>query len=159
MPRPSQWRGPATAVWVALAAAGCLCSQRREPPFGRARVQVGRRSIEVEVANTPDLIAQGLMGRRSLAPDQGMLFVYRVEQILAFWMKDTTVPLDLVFLDRDGRILEIVSMEPMNRRQLRSKARAKFALEMNRGWFAANGVKVGDAVRIPAAVAASAERR
>jgi len=120
---------------------------------------VGPRTVEVEVANTPDLIARGLMGRRSLAPDEGMLLVYRVEQILAFWMKDTPLPLDLAFLDRDGRVLEIVSMEPMSRRRHVSKERAKFALEMNRGWFAANGVKVGDAVRIPAPVAASAERR
>ena len=159
MPRPSQRRGLAAAAWVALAAAGCLCSQRREPSFGRARIQVGPRTVEVEVANTPDLIARGLMGRRSLAPDEGMLLVYRVEQILAFWMKDTPLPLDLAFLDRDGRVLEIVSMEPMSRRRHVSKERAKFALEMNRGWFAANGVKVGDAVRIPAPVAASAERR
>ena len=71
-------------------------------------------------------------------------------------MKDTRVPLDIAFLKADGWICDVQQMDPKDLESHRSEMQARFALEMNQGWFAANGVKVGDTVEIPNEVANSA---
>lgn len=150
-----------SAAPVLLFASACSlsCKSGYSPPaihFHKATIRVKGKPVVVEVANTSDKIARGLMHRRSLPRDEGMLFVYSVEQILAFWMRDTRIALDIAFIESDGRIAQIVAMEPLARKSRLSETRAMFALEMNRGWFASNCVKVGDFVEIPDDVANSA---
>ena len=151
-----------SAASVLLLASACSLSCRSgDGPlvvhFDKATIRVKRKPVVVEVANTRDRIARGLMYRRSLPRDEGMLFVYSIEQILSFWMRDTPIPLDVAFIDSDGRIAQITAMKPLTRRGCLSETRAMFGLEMNRGWFEANGVTVGDFVDIPEDVASSAD--
>jgi hypothetical protein len=87
------------------------------------------------------------MFRDALPRDQGMLFVYDYPQHLTFWMKNTTVPLDIAFISAENRIEEILAMTPLSEKIYRSRKPALFALEVNRGWFRKNGVKVGDRIR------------
>ena len=149
------------ALVLTAGASGCWrprAAQEARPGirFDRAVIKVKGKAVTVEVANTPDKIARGLMYRDSLPRDEGMLFVYPVEQILSFWMRNTRIPLDIAFIQDDGTIAQIARMEPLSRRSCQSGRRARFALEMNRGWFEANGVEVGDRVEIPEEAAESA---
>ena len=107
------------------------------------------KPLWVQIARTEEEQARGLMFRGHLGRDEGMLFVYEREQILAFWMKNTPLPLSIAFLDRRGKIIDIQAMEPFSLQVHYSTFPAQYALEVNRGWFRKNGIQVGDAIQIP----------
>jgi len=96
--------------------------------------------VTAEVAATVAARTVGLMRRFSLRPDHGMLFVFDAPQPLAFWMKDTYIPLSIAFIAADGRILNIEDMAPQTESTHGSRGRAMFALEMKKGWFAQFGI-------------------
>ena len=110
------------------------------------------KTIKVEVARTEKEKERGLMFRERLGKDEGMLFVYEREERLSFWMKNTRLPLSIAFIDKGGRIVDIQDMEPFSLETHMSAYPARYALEMNRGWFAREGIKVGDLVKIPPTV-------
>ena len=110
------------------------------------------KTIKVEVARTEKEKERGLMFRGRMGKDEGMLFVYEREEMLSFWMKNTRLPLSIAFIDKGGRIVDIQDMEPFSLETHTSAHPATYALEMNRGWFAKEGVKVGDSVKIPSTV-------
>lgn len=102
--------------------------------------------VTAEVATTEATRSVGLMRRFSLRPDHGMLFVFATPRPLAFWMKDTYVPLSIAFIGADGRIRHIDDMAPQTENTHGSRGLALFALEMKKGWFAQNGITAGDVV-------------
>jgi hypothetical protein len=87
------------------------------------------------------------MFRSSLPEDRGMVFVYPEEGRHAMWMKNTPIPLSVAFIGRDGTILNIEDMAPHSERSHAAAGEAKYALEVNRGWFTRRGIKPGDRVR------------
>jgi hypothetical protein len=103
-------------------------------------------TLTVEVAATPQARETGLMNRFSLQTDHGMLFVFEAPQPLAFWMKNTYIPLSIAFVDRNGRILNIEDMRPQDESTHWSNGQALFAIEMRQGWFAKRGIAAGDRV-------------
>lgn len=105
----------------------------------------GRRLV-AEVASTPVQREIGLMNRFSLQPDHGMLFVFETAQPLAFWMKNTFIPLSVAFVDANGRILNIESMAPQDLATHWSQGAALYAIEMRQGWFLDHGIAAGDVV-------------
>lgn len=105
------------------------------------------KEIRVEVAKTPEERALGLMGRKELGKEEGMLFIFEEEGYHSFWMKNTFIPLSIAFIDREGRIVNIMDMEPLSLRSHTPSRPILYALEMNQGWFSKHGVKVGDVVR------------
>ncbi len=107
-------------------------------------VRVGGVAITVEIADTPALRERGLMHRDSLPANHGMLFVYPDEQVRSFWMRNTKIPLDIAFIDRNGTVVDVERMEAQTDENTVSSSPAMYALEMAAGWFAANGVDVGD---------------
>ena len=107
---------------------------------------IGDHKLSVEVASTPGTRETGLMDRFSLQSDHGMLFVFEAPQPLAFWMKNTYIPLSIAFVDRNGRILNIEDMRPQDEATHWSKGQALYAIEMRQGWFAARGIAAGDVV-------------
>ncbi|MFQ5746768.1 MAG: DUF192 domain-containing protein [Gemmatimonadota bacterium] len=121
---------------------------RVDPSTGRLirtqNVTVGGVPILVEIADTDALRQLGLMNRDSLETDAGMLFIYPEERILSFWMRNTRIPLDIAFIDRTGRIVNIEPMEAQTDTTHESRGPAMYALEMALGWFAAHGVGPGD---------------
>jgi len=110
------------------------------------------KTIKVEVARTEKEKERGLMFREQMGKDEGMLFVYERQDWLSFWMKNTPLPLSIAFIDKDGKIVDIQDMEPFILVTHISAHPATYALEMNRGWFAREGIKVGDLVKIPSTV-------
>ncbi|TGN19194.1 DUF192 domain-containing protein [Leptospira idonii] len=107
---------------------------------------IGDRSLKLEVANNPSTRAVGLMHRTRLGEDEGMLFVFPKEEYLSFWMKNTLIPLTLGYFSEDMRLLETHDMTPNQTKEVYNSMKpAKYALEVNLGWFAKN--KIGkDAV-------------
>ena len=113
---------------------------------GTIPLTIGDTRIRVEVADEEVERSQGLMFRDTLAADAGMLFVYPDVRERTFWMKNTRVPLSVAFLDPTGVIVRIADMRPLDTNLTASGAPVGYALEMNRGWFAAHGVREGDRV-------------
>jgi len=110
---------------------------------------IGGKTIKVEVARAEKEKERGLMFRERMGKDEGMLFVYEREERLSFWMKNTRLPLSIAFIDKGGKIVDIQDMEPFSLDTHTSAYPARYALEMNRGWFAKEGIKAGDLVKIP----------
>jgi uncharacterized membrane protein (UPF0127 family) len=134
---------------AALLCAACGNGAPPAVPGAQLRVDwltVAGHRITVELAREPEERARGLMFRDSLPPDHGMLFVFAGEEIQAFWMRNTKIPLSIAFADTNGRIVRIADLEPLDERPVTSIAPARYALEMNRGWFAAHAVVAGDAI-------------
>jgi len=105
------------------------------------------RELTVEIAATPQSRSCGLSRRSRLPENRAMLFVYPKPQKLSFWMKETFVPLSIAFIDDAGRITAILKMDLMPATRLYSSpGKARYALEVNQGWFEENGVGVGDVV-------------
>jgi uncharacterized membrane protein (UPF0127 family) len=105
------------------------------------------KEIWVEVARTPEEQSRGLMGRRHLGQDEGMFFIFETEDYHGFWMKDTQIPLSIAFIDKEGRIVKITNMKPLSLKLHNPPSLILYALEMEKDWFSAHGVKVGDIVR------------
>lgn len=120
--------------------AGSALAQGSPP---RAELLAGFHRIVAEVAATPAERSQGLMHRQKLGANEGMLFVFPVTATHCFWMKNTPLPLSIAFLDERGQIVDIAEMAPNSEENHCPKQAARFALEMNAGWFAAKGLKPG----------------
>ena len=102
--------------------------------------------IAVELANTFESRQLGLMHRSHLPQDGGMLFVFPDCTQRNFWMRNTYIPLSIAYISEDNRILNIESMHPFDENHTPSMGPAKYALEMNQGWFTRNGICPGDVV-------------
>ena len=110
----------------------------------------GKHVFTVELATTREQQATGLMFRRDLAPGHGMLFVYPGTSPVAMWMKNTFIPLDMLFIDTQGRITHIVERTvPESTELIGSKGPVKAVLEVRGGTASRLGIKVGDRVRHP----------
>ncbi len=107
-------------------------------------LRIGQHAIRAEIADTPETREHGLMQRKTLCADCGMLFVFPAATRQAFWMKNTSLPLAIAFAGSDGRIINIEEMQPYSLDIHYSQADALYALEMNSGWFAAHGIHPGD---------------
>jgi uncharacterized membrane protein (UPF0127 family) len=106
----------------------------------------GFHRIQAEVANTPQSRAQGLMYRQEMAQHRGMLFVFQDSAPHCFWMKNTLLPLSIAFLDEAGRIVSLAEMQPKSEDNHCAAKPARYALEMNAGWFSQRGLKAGDTI-------------
>jgi uncharacterized membrane protein (UPF0127 family) len=104
---------------------------------------VAGHKVTVEVADTEATRMQGLMHRRILPENRGMLFVFREVTHHAMWMMNTHVPLSVAFLDERGLIINIADMQPQTRDTHAAAKPAKYALEVNQGWFAKRDIKPG----------------
>jgi uncharacterized protein len=108
----------------------------------------GTATVRVEVARTPSEQEKGLMDRPSLSDDAGMVFVFAETAPHGFWMKNTLVPLDLVFIGEDGRVAAVVERTPLGLDVDDGGVKSRYVLEVNRGWSRAHGVRPGDRVHL-----------
>jgi uncharacterized membrane protein (UPF0127 family) len=139
--------GPMKAARV-LAAVLMLASfaSFAEVTFKASQVKVGAHPLKVEVAAEEPQRMQGLMFRKSLGREDGMLFIFDEPAYHSMWMKNTLIPLSVAFIDRDGVILNILDMEPQTLDSHMAAGPAVYAIETNKGWFAAKKIKPGDKV-------------
>lgn len=129
----------AALAFVALGASA-------DTTFRTAQLKVGNHPLKVEVAaNEPERM-QGLMYRETLGKDDGMLFIFDELGYHSMWMKNTPLPLSVAFVDDDGKILNILDMKPHTLDSHMAAGPARYAIETNKGWFAAKKIKAGDKV-------------
>lgn len=144
----SRRAAPLAALALALACASSKGPSDVPHPTGRVTVTTAAGAshvVRVEVARTDAQRAKGLMDRDALAPDAGMLFIFDESAPHGFWMKNTRIPLDMLFLDDGGRIVGIVARAAPMTLELRDPGvPSRYVLEVNGGWAAAHGVAVGD---------------
>ena len=106
-------------------------------------LRVGDAELQAEYAVTAPERARGLMERTQLAANRGMLFRFDDFRRHCLWMKDTPLPLSAAFMDEAGRIVDLIDLEPLSEAIRCSREPARYALEVNRGWFAEQGIGVG----------------
>lgn len=138
---------------AALTACGEKTEVRQAPKTAEDYfpIQIGARTVRMQVVALPDEMQRGLMFRKALGADDGMLFVFAQSQQMSFWMRNTTLALDIGYLDATGTLREIYPLYPLDERAVSSRGRdLQFALEMNQGWFQKNGVKPGDKLDLAA---------
>jgi uncharacterized protein len=105
------------------------------------------KQLKIEIADTPIKREKGLMNRKVLGENEGMLFKFPAHDNLRFWMKDTYIPLEIAFLNDDEEIIQISEMYPLSHKIISSKEPCKYALEVNKGWFSKNEIKEGASIK------------
>lgn len=114
---------------------------------GMLDLAAGMYRIQAEVAHTDPERQRGLMFRKEMPEHQGMLFVFPLRATHCMWMKNTLLPLAVAFLDEEGRIINVEEMAPQTERNHCAQQPARYALEMNRGWFKQRGLGAGVPIR------------
>jgi uncharacterized protein len=145
----SRWgldRRNVARVLAGLALALAAQAASADVAFKTARIKVGAHPLKVEVAASDPQRSQGLMHREKLGADDGMLFVFDEPGYHAMWMKNTLIALSVAFVDGEGRILNILDMEPQTLDTHMAAGPARYAIETNKGWFAKKKIKAGDRV-------------
>jgi uncharacterized protein len=130
-------------AWVVAAMLSCLWSSSALAELPQITLTVQGHKLVAEVASTEPQRATGLMHRRMLPEDRGMLFIFPDVAMHGMWMMNTYIPLSVAFLDREGKIINIADMQPHTQNAHTAMRPAKYALEMNLGWFAKRGIKAG----------------
>jgi len=113
------------------------------PPQPTIKLTAGIHVITAEVVANNETMTRGLMFRERLAPNHGMVFLYRDKSTLCMWMRNTLIPLSVAFMDDDGTIVNIEDMAPRTDASHCAVKPVRFALEMERGWFDKRGLKPG----------------
>jgi uncharacterized membrane protein (UPF0127 family) len=128
--------------------------------FGQAKIKVADypQTLTVEFAHTPEQRAQGLMYRESLCANCGMLFDFDEPRIVAMWMRNTLVDLDVAYITAQGEISDIIAMRALTEIPHPSSTEVRFALEMPVGWFAKHAIEMGDPIQILSAFPAPKAR-
>lgn len=114
------------------------------------QVSVGNKKISVEIANNPNARQVGLMYRKEMSDEQGMLFVFPNIEKLCFWMKNTLIPLTAIFIAENGDVVNYADMRPLDESSHCSVAPAKYVLEVNQGWLKKYKLENEKKVNIPA---------
>jgi uncharacterized protein len=134
--------GLAALAWVGTAGA-----QDEPQKLPSVQLSAGMHLIRAEVAQTAEQRSIGLMHRKTMGSNEGMLFVFEQSGQQCFWMKNTLLPLSIAFLADNGSIVNIESMKPQTLDSHCSAKPVRFVLEMNEGWFAKRGLKPGSLLK------------
>ena len=111
------------------------------------QLSTGMHLIRAELADSMGTRMEGLMHRKSMAEGSGMVFVFDENAPHCMWMKNTLIPLSVAFIDESGAIINIADMQPHSEQSHCASRPARYALEMNKGWFAQRGIKAGAKLR------------
>ena len=124
------------------------CSEEKE----LVSITVGKDVYHIEVAITQEEQSLGLMNITEIEPNEGMIFLYKEDRKLSFWMKNTLVPLSIAFIAKDGTIKEIHHLKPESLTPVNSTHSVRYALELPQGSYTRSGATVGDRIILPAQI-------
>ena len=131
------------ALSLLLAAAPAPAQEGPQLTLPRTELAAGMHLIKAQVADTPNARTVGLMHRQDMPANEGMLFVFEQPATQCFWMKNTLLPLTAAFVADDGRIVNLVDMQPQSLDSHCSAQPVRYVLEMHQGWFTKRGFKAG----------------
>jgi uncharacterized membrane protein (UPF0127 family) len=129
-------------IAILLALSGAVLAE-----LPTVQLSTGMHLIRAEIADSMGTRMQGLMHRKSMPQGSGMVFVFEENAPHCMWMKNTLIPLSVAFLDESGAIINIADMQPHSEQSHCATRPARYALEMNKGWFAQRGIKSGAKMR------------
>lgn len=132
-----------SASFLAPAHAQQQIQPQPQTDLARTQLSVGLYKIDAQVAQSPREREIGLMFRKSMPQAEGMIFVFEQPATQCFWMRNTLLPLTAAFVADDGRIVNLVDMQPMTENSHCSEEPVRYVLEMNQGWFAKKNIKKG----------------
>jgi uncharacterized membrane protein (UPF0127 family) len=112
----------------------------------KAIFQLSGKTASLELEAAGFMKSRGLMHRKSLDPDRGMLFEFSRDNHWEFWMLNTYIPLDIIFIDKNKQVVAIEEGVPLSDRVIKASVRSRYVIETNRGWAKANGITVGTKV-------------
>jgi uncharacterized membrane protein (UPF0127 family) len=138
---------PITCAVVLLFVVGC--NQQSTSGLRTVSMQLGNKTFTLEVADHTSTRTYGLMRRDSMPSDHGMIFVFKNEAPLSFWMENTRIPLDIVYIDAQGKVVSIKQMKPYDRTGVPSDGPVKYAIELNKGAAEAAGIQPGMSLKLP----------
>ncbi|CAN5321996.1 hypothetical protein BH11PSE9_BH11PSE9_20060 [soil metagenome] len=133
----------ASALLACAAFAGLAPAQDGPQKLDTIQLTAGMHLIKAELAQTPEQREIGLMFRKAMGANEGMLFAFERPGQQCFWMKNTLIPLAVAFVADDGSIVNIDAMKPQTLDSHCSTKEVRFVLEMNEGWFGKHGIKAG----------------
>lgn len=133
-------RGVAAA---GLVVASIYAFAQQPQKFPMVALTAGIHVIKAEVAATESNRRQGLMFREKMGPNEGMVFLFEEPGQVCMWMKNTLIPLSVAFIDTEGKIINVEDMQPHSTESHCAKRPARYALEMNQGWFKQKNIKPG----------------
>lgn len=141
----------ARLLFFAFVLAACvstgIAQSQAQPELPTTQLSIGGKSIRAEIADEENERSTGLMFRKSLAPDSGMLFVMEQTAPVAFWMRNTELPLTIAYIAPNGMIMELHDLKPRDETPVPSRfPQIAFALEMPQGWFEKNNIWPGERV-------------
>lgn len=137
---------PLLVLALGLAALPASAQDKLTAKLRTIPVKVAGHALRVEVADADASRSRGLMHRQAMGRNDGMLFVFEDLGYHSMWMMNTYIPLSVAFIDGEGRILNILDMEPRTQDTHTAAGPARYAIETNKGWFAEKKIKPGDKV-------------
>ena len=145
----ARWLALASTTLIALASVSsmtpAMARDEGQPQMNLRRVELtaGMYRIDTQLAQTPQQREIGLMFRKEMPQQEGMLFIFDVPGVQCFWMRNTLLPLTAAFVADDGTIVNLADMKPMSDDSHCSAKPVRYVLEMNKGWFAKRGIQAG----------------
>lgn len=139
-------RFPNRLLHAVLTVCALLSLPATAQTFPHTELTIGMFRVDAEVAATEDLRMHGLMYRKSMPSNAGMVFIFETSQQYCMWMKNTLIPLSVAFMDESGTIINIEDMKPQTEDSHCATRPARYALEMNKGWFKDKNFKAGTKV-------------
>jgi uncharacterized protein len=148
----SKMRTASFIAGLVLASAPLLSQAQGEPQtrLARTKLGAGMHLIDTQLAQTPEQRQIGLMWRKDLPQNEGMLFVFEQPSVQCFWMRNTLTALTAAFVEDDGTIVNLADMKPQSDDSHCSTKPVRFVLEMNQGWFKKRGIQAGFKLTGPA---------
>ena len=140
LPRPAPL---AALAFVLLTLAGLPAGAEQPQQLQMVTLTAGMHNVRAQLAISPDQRQIGLMYRREMPTNEGMLFVFEDASRQCFWMRNTPLPLTIAFVADDGTIVNLADMKPLSEDSHCSSKPVRYALEMNAGWFAKRGIGPG----------------
>jgi uncharacterized protein len=132
---------------MALSESAAWAQEGPQPRLQTTQLTAGMHVIQAELAMSATEQATGMMFRREMGANEGMLFVNNDSGVRCFWMRNTLLPLSIAFIADDGTIVNIADMQPRSEQSQCSAKPVRFALEMRQGWFAKRGIVAGGKLR------------
>lgn len=141
------FRNAITFCWALALGLAAQAQTGPQPKLPTTAITAGMHVIQAELAVQPEQQAVGMMFRREMGANEGMLFVNDEPGVRCFWMRNTLIPLSIAFIADDGSIVNIADMAAQSEQSHCSTKPVRFALEMRQGWFAKRGMKAGFQLR------------